>query len=151
MKAVLQRVKKASVLVEGRDLREIGEGFVILLGVTHADDEKKADVLASKILNLRIFPDGEGKMNRSLKDIGGDVLVVSNFTLYADCAKGRRPSFLEAALPDHAKRLYQHFLTFFERECPGKTAFGEFGAHMEVDISNFGPVTVILDTDEIMK
>ena len=150
MKAVLQRVKRAWVVVEGGMPREIGQGLVILLGVTDGDDEKKAEYLAAKIANLRIFEDEEGKMNRSLLDIAGDAAIVSNFTLYADCAKGRRPSFVRAARPETAEPLYHFFIGALERQGIKKIATGEFGAEMEVGIVNDGPVTIVIDTEEIL-
>lgn len=149
MKAVVTRVDSASVTIDGKVNGEIGKGFLILLGVAPTDTPAHCHKLADKILGLRIFTDENGKMNRSLEDIGGQVLVVSQFTLYGDCHKGRRPNFLRAAGPDIAIPLYEQFL----RECEAlgfPPQHGEFGAHMEVASVNHGPVTLIVDTDEIM-
>ena len=149
MKAVVTRVDSASVTIDGKVNGEIGKGFLILLGVAPTDTPAHCHKLADKILGLRIFTDENGKMNRSLEDVGGQVLVVSQFTLYSDCHKGRRPNFLRAAGPDIAIPLYEQFL----RECEAlgfPPQHGEFGAHMEVASVNHGPVTLIVDTDEIM-
>lgn len=149
MKAVVTRVDSASVTIDGKVNGEIGKGFLILLGVAPTDTPAHCHKLADKILGLRIFTDENGKMNRSLEDVGGQVLVVSQFTLYGDCHKGRRPNFLRAAGPDIAIPLYEQFL----RECEAlgfPPQHGEFGAHMEVASVNHGPVTLIVDTDEIM-
>ena len=149
MKAVVTRVDSASVTIEGRVHGSIGRGFLILLGIAPDDTPAHCRKLADKILGLRIFTDGEGKMNRSLADVGGQVLVVSQFTLYGDCHKGRRPNFLRAAGPDIAIPLYEQFL----EECRTlgfPPQHGEFGAKMEVASVNNGPVTLIVDTAEIM-
>ena len=149
MKAVVTRVDSASVTIDGKVNGEIGKGFLILLGVAPTDTPAHCHKLADKILGLRIFTDENGKMNRSLEDVGGQVLVVSQFTLYGDCHKGRRPNFLRAAGPNIAIPLYEQFL----RECEAlgfPPQHGEFGAHMEVASVNHGPVTLIVDTDEIM-
>ncbi len=146
MRAVLTRVAGASVSVDGAVCGRIGRGFLILLGVAPGDTPETCRKLADKALGLRIFSDEAGKMNRSLADVGGEVLVVSQFTLYGDCRKGRRPSFTGAAGPDVAVPLYEQFLD----ECRARgfePAHGEFGAHMEVESVNDGPVTLILDTD----
>ena len=146
MRAVLTRVAGASVSVDGAVCGRIGRGFLILLGVAPGDTPETCRKLADKALGLRIFSDEAGKMNRSLADVGGEVLVVSQFTLYGDCRKGRRPSFTGAAGPDVAVPLYEQFLD----ECRARgfePAHGEFGAHMEVESINDGPVTLILDTD----
>lgn len=144
MRAVIQRVKKASVEVEDKTVSRIGPGFLILLGVTHGDGEREARALADKIVKLRVFGDKEGKMNLSLGDIGGEVLVVSQFTLYADCRKGRRPSFIDAAPPELGERLYDFFCRCLEDKGypPGK---GVFGAEMLVKLENDGPVTILLE------
>ncbi|RWR15220.1 D-aminoacyl-tRNA deacylase [Siminovitchia fortis] len=144
MKIVLQRCKQASVTAEGRLTGSIGRGFVLLVGITHDDTEKEAEWLADKIINLRIFEDADGKMNRSLKDVNGEILSVSQFTLYADCNKGRRPSFVDAAAPDMANSMYEHFNELL-RSRGVKVETGVFGAMMEVDLVNDGPVTLVLE------
>ena len=144
MKAVVQRVARASVTVDGQIAGQIGRGVMILLGVTHGDQEKQAQWLAGKIAGLRIFEDDEGKMNRSLLDIGGNALVVSQFTLYGDCRKGRRPSFTGAAQPDVAEQLYEQFMSYLRQAGVSRVESGIFGAHMLVEIHNDGPVTLIL-------
>ena len=144
MRTVIQRVTRGAVSVEGRLVSEIGRGLVILAGVGKGDEEAQADWLAEKIANLRIFEDEAGKMNRSVLDIGGSALVVSQFTLYADAQKGRRPSFIDAALPDQAEPLVAYFakrLQFYG--VPTQT--GVFRAHMVVEIHNDGPVTIVLE------
>lgn len=150
MKLVIQRVKSASVTINGDTRRSIGQGLVILLGICPADTERHATWLAGKASGLRIFEDDSGAMNRSLLDVGGACLVVSNFTLYANCKKGRRPSFTDAAPPAHAEPLYRFFVRALAEAGVQTVETGEFGADMLVDIQNDGPVTVILDTDEIM-
>ncbi len=149
MKAVLQRVKQASVSIEGETVGKISSGIMLLLGVTEEDTEKECDFLAEKAVNLRIFEDEAGKMNRSLLDAGGEMLVVSQFTLCADCRRGRRPSFTRAARPEKAIPLYEHFIGNI-REMGIPVSTGRFGADMLVSIENDGPVTILLDTDEIM-
>ena len=145
MRAVLQRVQHGRVTAGGRVLAEIGAGMVILLGVGPADDENEAKILAEKIANLRIFEDEQGKINRSVLDAAGAAIVVSQFTLYADIRKGRRPSFTDAAPPDLARPLVDRFAGFLAGlGVPTQT--GEFGAHMLVEIANDGPVTIWLDT-----
>jgi D-aminoacyl-tRNA deacylase len=145
MRAVIQRVHRAKVSADGRPSGEIGKGLLVLLGVGRADAEKDADFLLEKILRLRIFEDGEGKLNLSLEDIGGALMVVSQFTLYADCRRGRRPSFTEAAPPEQARALYEYFLSR-ARATGLPLAAGVFQATMEVESVNFGPVTILLDT-----
>jgi len=145
MRAVIQRVKQARVTVEERTLGEIKDGLLCFLGVGKDDEEADADYLAAKIPQLRIFADNEGKFNRSLLDIGGSILVVSQFTLFADCRKGRRPSFTEAAEPEQAKALYQHFIVKL-KENAITVAEGEFQASMAVELVNDGPVTLILES-----
>ncbi|RPH61366.1 MAG: D-tyrosyl-tRNA(Tyr) deacylase [Chloroflexi bacterium] len=144
MRALVQRVIYGKVNVEGQPVAEIGRGLVILLGVGHDDGEEQAAFLSEKIANLRIFEDAEGKMNLSVRDTGGGALVVSQFTLYADARKGRRPSFTDAALPDVAKPLVDKFAQML-RDQGIPTGQGEFGAHMLVEIHNDGPVTIWLE------
>jgi D-tyrosyl-tRNA(Tyr) deacylase len=144
MRLVLQRVKSGRVLVAGHTVAEIGMGMVILLGIGPGDGEEQARLLADKIVHLRIFEDDQGKMNRSLVDVGGQAIVVSQFTLYADTRKGRRPSFTDAAPPEAARPLVERFAQLLgEQGVPTQT--GEFGAHMQVEIVNDGPVTVWLE------
>jgi len=144
MRAVVQRVTRGCVSVEGQVLAETGPGLVILLGIGPGDTEEYARSLAEKVANLRIFDDAQGKMNRSILETGGEALVVSQFTLYADARKGRRPSFTDAALPSVARPLVEHFAQYLhDLGVPAKT--GEFGTHMVVEIINDGPVTLWLD------
>jgi D-tyrosyl-tRNA(Tyr) deacylase len=144
MRALLQRVSRASVTVDGKVISRIGKGLVILLGVGHGDGEVQVSFLAEKISNLRIFEDDQGKTNLSILDVQGEAIVVSQFTLYADTRKGRRPSFIEAALPDVAEPLVDRFVELL-RGHGIPTQSGKFGAHMEVEIHNDGPVTVWLE------
>ena len=148
MRAVLTRAKSASVTVDGSVIGQIGQGFLILLGVTHEDTEAQAVKLADKLMGLRIFEDENGKMNRSLEDVGGQVLVVSQFTLYGNCKKGRRPEFLAAARPEIAIPLYEKFIALC-RDKGFSVETGEFGAEMLVESVNDGPVTLIVDTDQL--
>ena len=150
MRAVLTRVKYASVTIDGETVGKIGPGFLILLGVGPEDTEEPARVLAEKALGLRIFEDENGKMNLGLDSIGGEVLVVSQFTLYGNCRKGRRPSFTEAAGPELGNALYEKFLSIC-RELGYPPQHGRFGADMKVESLNDGPVTLILDTDHLMN
>jgi D-tyrosyl-tRNA(Tyr) deacylase len=150
MRAVVQRVSRGSVAIEGQVVGQIGRGLVVLLGVGHGDGETEARLLAEKIANLRIFEDAAGKMNLSLLDIGGEALVVSQFTLYADTRRGRRPGFTDAALPDLAEPLVQRFADHL-RAAGIPVATGRFGAMMLVEIHNDGPVTILLDTDAWAK
>jgi D-tyrosyl-tRNA(Tyr) deacylase len=144
MKGVIQRVTSASVTVDGRTTGEIGQGLLVLLGVEKGDDESKADWLAEKIAGLRIFSDDEGRMNLSLRDVGGALLVVSQFTLAGNCSKGKRPSFDTAAPPDEGRRLYEYFTDAVKRlDLPVQT--GVFQADMQVSLVNDGPVTFILE------
>ena len=149
MIAVLQRVKRAAVSVDGAVVGECGEGLYVLLGVAVGDTEKDADALAEKIVNLRIFPDENDKMNLGLEQVGGQVLVVSQFTLYGNCRKGRRPSFVEAAPPQLGEAMYERFLGLCE-EMGFPPQHGQFGADMKVESVNDGPVTILLDTDQLM-
>ncbi len=145
MRSVIQRVKVARVIVEGRRVGEIGPGLVVLLGVGREDNEKDIAYLVEKIINLRIFDDKDGRMNLSLPEVGGEILVVSQFTLYGDCRKGRRPSFDEAASIGRALELYNKFIESL-REKGLKVETGEFQARMLVEIHNDGPVTFVLDS-----
>lgn len=147
MKALLQRVSKASVTVDSEVVGHIGRGLVVLLGISRGDTESDAHYLAQKTVNLRIFPDSEGKFNLSALDVGGDLLVVSQFTLLADTVKGRRPSFTEAAPPDQAQALFERFLNLL-RSSGLEVQSGRFGEHMMVEIHNDGPVTIMLDSRE---
>ncbi len=151
MRAVVQRVSGASVAVSGETVGKCGRGFLILLGVAKGDTEADADVLAAKLSKLRVFEDGNGKMNLSLSDIGGELLIISNFTLYADCRHGNRPDFLMAEAPAEANRLYEYFTDRMKTlsGCPTET--GVFGADMKVSIENDGPVTLVIDSPELMK
>ena len=151
MKAVLQRVKSAKVKVDGKITGQIEQGFMILLGVEEGDTQKQADALALKISGLRIFTDENDKMNLSLADGGGNVLVVSNFTLCADCSHGRRPSFINAARPETAEPLYEYFCNQLLRNGVNKAEKGVFGADMLVSIENDGPVTLIIDSKDLIK
>lgn len=144
MRALLQRVSKASVRVEDKVISQIGKGLVVLLGIGHGDAEEQVVFLAEKIANLRIFEDEQGKTNLSLLDVKGEVIVVSQFTLYADTRKGRRPSFIDAALPDIAEPLVNRFVELL-RGHGVPTQTGQFGAHMLVEIHNDGPVTIWLE------
>ena len=145
MRAVVQRVREASVKTEGEIISRIGGGLLVLLGVAREDHRSEAEYLASKISNLRIFEDEAGKMNRSLIDTGGDMLVVSQFTLLGDCRKGRRPSFISAAEPDRANKLYEYFVEAV-RQLGIPVATGRFKAMMAVALVNDGPVTLILES-----
>ncbi|OQX63323.1 MAG: D-tyrosyl-tRNA(Tyr) deacylase [Desulfococcus sp. 4484_241] len=145
MRAVIQRVRKSSVTVDGETVGAIGRGLLVLLGVAQGDDVSDADFLANKITGLRIFEDGDGKMNRSLIDVGGEMLVVSQFTLLGDCRKGRRPSFTGAAEPHKAETLYQYFVNAVSGHGI-RVATGRFGAMMEVALVNDGPVTFVVDS-----
>lgn len=144
MRALIQRVSKAAVAVNGQTISSIGKGLLILLGVGHGDREEQARFLAEKIANLRIFEDEQGKTNLSALDVKGEAIVVSQFTLYADTRKGRRPSFTDAALPEIAEPLVERFVEFL-RGYGVPTQTGQFGAHMEVEIRNDGPVTIWLE------
>ena len=150
MKIVLQRVSKASVSVEGKTIGAIDDGFLILLGVSDTDTEEIADKMVDKLCKLRIFQDENGKTNPSLADVGGQLLVVSQSTLYADCSEGNRPSFFRAGAPDLANRLYEHVVERC-RMYVDKVEHGEFGAYMQVELLNDGPFTLVLDSDMIVK
>lgn len=146
MRALIQRVSEAYVAVDDHIIGRIGPGYCILLGVTHGDTNREADWLANKVVGLRIFEDDAGKMNRSLADVEGEILVVSQFTLYGDVQKGRRPSFIAAARPEQSEPLYEYFVSQLENMGFG-VATGQFGAEMQVVIVNDGPVTLMLERE----
>lgn len=150
MKFVIQRVSKASVFVAKKIVGEIQNGFLVFIGVCDTDTYEIADKMVSKLLNLRIFSDENGKTNLDLKKVNGGLLIISQFTLYADCRKGNRPSFTKAGNPDYANEMYEYILKKCSDEIP-HVAHGTFGEHMEVSLINDGPFTVILDSDEICK
>ena len=146
MKIVVQRVKNAQVEVDEEIVGKINKGFLVLLGITHNDEKEQADYLVKKLCNLRVFTDKDDKMNLALKDVDGELLIVSQFTLYADCSQGNRPSFIEAAKPDKANELYEYFCS----ECKKNKIHvekGIFGADMKVSLVNDGPVTIIIEKD----
>ena len=149
MKLVIQRVKRAAVSVDSQVVGECGKGLMMLLGVADTDTRADAEVLAKKVVNLRIFTDDADKMNLSVKDIDGEALVVSNFTLLANYKKGNRPDYLGAAKPDYANELYEYFASLIEGEIR-HVGRGRFGAHMEIDISADGPVTIVMDSDVLL-
>lgn len=148
MRLVLQRVTSASVRVDGNVTGEIGRGYLVLFGAGEGDTEDECRRLADKMIGLRIFPDSEDKINLSLGDVGGGLLIVPQFTLYADCRKGKRPNFIQAAKPDEANRLYEYFVAYC-REKYGQAETGIFGVDMKVSLLNDGPFTIILDSREI--
>ncbi len=145
MRVVLQRVSQASVSISGEQVGKIGGGLVLLVGFTDGDHEDTLRWMADKILGLRVFSDEEGKMNLSIEEVEGDLLVVSQFTLYGDTRKGRRPSFIHAAPPEVAIPLYERFIGVLEGGAPGRVESGEFGAMMDVELVNTGPVTLVLE------
>ncbi len=147
MRALIQRVKKGAVYVNGRELGSIGKGFVILLGVGREDEDEDLEYLVDKVVNLRVFPDENEKMNLSLLDVNGEALVISQFTLYADCRRGRRPSFTRAAPPEKGEKMYKAFIEKLSGRGI-KVETGEFGAMMLVEIHNDGPVTILLDSED---
>ena len=147
MRALLQRVSRAAVSVEGAQIASIGPGLLVLLGVGHADDDATTDALARRVTELRIFADEEGRTNRSILDAGGSALVVSQFTLYADTSRGRRPGFTNAASPEVADRLYRRFAAALRATGVAAVQTGSFGAEMAVELVNDGPFTIWLDTD----
>ena len=147
MRVCIQRVSRASVSVDGRVVGEIERGFVVLLGVGESDTDKDAEYLCQKTLGLRVFEDDAGKMNLSIQDVRGSLLVISQFTLYGDCRKGRRPSFIEAARPDKANQLYERFVAL-AREQGTHVECGQFQANMDVELVNDGPVTMLLDSSK---
>ncbi len=149
MKAIIQRVSEAEVKINEKSVGKINRGFLILLGITNGDSEKDVEWLANKIKGLRIFEDEEGKMNKGLDEIKGDVLIVSQFTLYGNCIKGRRPSFIDAARPEVAIPLYEKFVEKFKEFNINKVETGRFGANMQISLINDGPVTLTIDTDHL--
>ncbi len=150
MKFVIQRVKNASVKIENEVVGNINKGFLVLIGITHEDTKETADILIKKLIKLRVFEDEAGKMNLALKDVGGELLLVSQFTLYANCKDGNRPSFINAAKPDYANNLYEYIIQECKKE-ELKVQTGKFGADMKVSLLNDGPVTIILDSEELKK
>lgn len=151
MRAVIQRVSRAEITIDHRETRTIGQGLVVFLGVMKGDTQTQADFMAEKVHGLRIFTDENGKMNLSLEDVDGELLVVSNFTLGTDCKKGRRPSFDLAAPPQVGEALYRRFVERAKELGIHKVETGEFGAHMDVLAANDGPVTILIDTERIGK
>ena len=149
MKLVIQRVTEGSVTVEGKIIGQIGKGYVVLLGVGQEDTEETAKRLADKLVKLRIFSDADGKTNLSLADVDGEVLVISQFTLYADCRKGNRPSFVKAGSPQHAEELYEYLIKKCESLTNKRPQTGEFGALMKVHLTNNGPFTMLMDSEEL--
>ena len=149
MKFVIQRVTHADVVVDGNELGRIGKGFMVLIGVSKEDDRAIADKMVDKMIKLRIFEDENGKINLSLDDVGGELLLISQFTLYANCKKGNRPSFIDAGGPDEANALYEYIIEKC-RERVNVVERGEFGADMKVTLLNDGPFTIVLDSTEIM-
>ena len=145
MKLVIQRVKNANVKVNDKVIGEINKGYLVLLGVAPTDTRENADFLVKKLINLRVFEDENEKMNLSIKDIDGELLIVSQFTLYADCSHGNRPSFVNAGEPQMANELYEYFISECKKQNIKKVATGEFGADMQVSLLNDGPVTIILE------
>ena len=150
MKFVIQRVKEASVSVDGDRIGRIGKGFLVLIGIAGSDDQTVADRMIKKMIGLRIFEDAQGKTNLSLKDVAGELLLVSRFTLYANCRKGNRPSFTEAGDPETAVRLYEYIIKECRKSVP-VVQTGRFGAEMEVGLINDGPFTIILDSEKLMS
>lgn len=146
MRVILQRTARAEVKIDGAVVGKIGKGFMLLVGVTHGDTEADADWIAKKVAGMRVFEDNEGKMNLALKDVGGEILSISQFTLYADCVKGNRPSFINAARPETAEPLYEYFNKQLSETYGLHVETGRFGADMKVDFVNDGPVTIILDS-----
>lgn len=149
MRIVIQRVREASVKINDEIVGEIQQGLLVLLGIEHVDSELDADYLIQKLIHLRIFGDEEGKMNLSVSDISGDLLIVSQFTLFADTKKGNRPSFIRSARPEQARPLYDYFLSQLNRLFSGKIENGVFGANMQVELINDGPVTIIMDSKHL--
>lgn len=150
MKFVIQRVKEAKVSVENKVVGKIGKGFLVLVGISNVDTEEIADKMVKKLIHLRIFEDENDKTNLSIQDVNGELLIISQFTLYADCKKGNRPSFINAGKPEEANRLYEYVIDRFRKEI-AVVEHGEFGAHMEVSLINHGPFTIVLDSEDIIK
>ena len=148
MKFVIQRVTKGKVSVDDQVIGKINQGYVVLIGVSDEDRRQTADKMLKKMLGLRIFADENGKTNLALKDVNGELLMISQFTLYADCKKGNRPSFIKAGKPDHANALYEYLIDQAKKEIP-VVETGSFGADMQIELINDGPFTVILDSDEL--
>lgn len=149
MRVVVQRCSRAEVRIDGTSVGKIGQGFMLLVGITETDTTAEADLLAKKIAQLRVFEDKAGKMNLAIRDVGGAILSISQFTLYADCRKGNRPSFIRAARPEQASPLYDYFNETLRTTYGLTVETGRFGADMKVDFINDGPVTILLDTDEL--
>ena len=150
MKFVIQRVKNAEVTVDSKTVGSINKGFLVLIGITHTDTKEIADILINKLIKLRVFEDENEKMNLALSDVNGELLLISQFTLYADCKKGNRPAFIDAAKPDYANELYEYII----EECKKQEVnvqTGIFGADMKVNLLNDGPVTIILDSEDLIK
>jgi len=149
MRIVVQRCSRAEVRIDGQVVGNIGKGFMLLVGITDGDTKTEADLLAKKVAQMRVFEDAEGKMNLALKDVGGAILSISQFTLYADCKKGNRPSFIRAARPEVAEPLYDYFNSLLRSQYGLQVETGRFGADMKVDFVNDGPVTILLDSMEL--
>jgi len=149
MRAVIQRVTRASVTIDGSERSRIGQGYLVLLGIHESDTAAQAELLAKKIAGLRVMEDESGKMNRSLADVGGDILLVSQFTLYGNCSHGNRPSFITAARPETAIPLYEYMIKLLGEKLGKPVMTGEFGADMKVDLLNDGPVTILMDTADM--
>ncbi len=149
MRVVIQRCSRAEVRIDGKTVGQIGKGFLLLVGVTDGDTEVQANLFAKKVAQMRVFEDAEGKMNLGLKEVNGAILSISQFTLYADCKKGNRPSFIRAARPEIAEPLYDYFNEKLRTEYGLHVETGRFGADMKVDFINDGPVTILLNTEEL--
>ena len=150
MKFVIQRVQNGNVTVDGEIIGSVNHGYVVFIGINDYDTELIAEKMVQKMLHLRIFEDDQGKSNLSLKDVQGELLLISQFTLYADCRKGNRPSFIQAGNQDHANRLYEYIITLCKKEC-SVVQQGKFGAEMKVSLVNDGPFTIVLNSEEILK
>ena len=150
MKFIVQRVSEANVCVDNQIIGEIKKGFLVLIGVSNTDTKETADKMVSKLIHLRIFEDSDGKTNLDIKSVNGELLIISQFTLYADCKHGNRPSFINAGNPELANELYEYIISKCKEEVP-VVQHGEFGAHMKVSLINDGPFTIVLDSDEIIK
>ena len=149
MRVVVQRCSRAEVRIDGQVAGHIGKGFMVLVGVTEGDGRQEAELLAKKVAQMRVFEDGDGRMNLGLKEVDGAILSISQFTLYADCKKGNRPSFIKAARPEVAEPLYNYFNNVLRAQYGLQVETGRFGADMKVDFVNDGPVTILLDTEEL--